>query len=256
VHPSGIRYLAWCTELVFAHQNIFCHSQDEEFMKVILVGATGMVGAGVLQVALRDPAVESVLVVGRKPCEIRHPKVTEIIRENFFDLAPLQDRLRGYAACFFCIGVTSIGKNEQEYRKLTYDLTIAVATTLSALNPDMVFCYVSGTGTDSSEGGRVMWARVKGKTENDLMKLPFKTVFNFRPGLIKPVDGQANIHPLYGLLGWTFPLWRLISPGFVCTMDDLGRSMIQVALSGHSKQTLENTDIAQLGQLRRSAKGT
>jgi hypothetical protein len=225
-------------------------------MKAILVGATGMVGAGVLQVALGDPAVESVLVVGRKPCEIRHPKVTEIIHDNFFDLAPIQDRLRGFAACFFCVGVTSIGKNEQEYRKLTYDLTIAVATTLSALNPGMVFCYVSGTGTDSSEGGRVMWARIKGKTENDLMKLPFKAVFNFRPGVIKPVNGQANIHPLYGLLGWTFPLWRLFSPGFVCTMEDLGRSMIQVALSGHSKHILENTDIAQIGQLRRSATGT
>jgi uncharacterized protein YbjT (DUF2867 family) len=225
-------------------------------MKIILFGATGMVGAGVLHIALADPAVESILVIGRRTCEVHDPRITEIIHANFFDFGSIQGQIKGYDACFFCLGVTSVGKGEQEYTRLTYDLTMVAATILSTLNPGMVFCYVSGTGTDSSEHGRVMWARVKGKTENNLLKLPFKAVFNFRPGFIKPVHGQKNIHSFSALLGWTYPFWSRFFPGFVCTMEDLGSAMIQVAATGHPNHLLENIDIAQLGALRRTATTT
>src|SRR5512133_2476442 len=150
-------------------------------IKAIVFGATGMVGEGVLHEALRHPAVDAVLVIGRRPCGVTHPKLKEVLQKDFYDYSALEYQLRGYHACFFCLGVTSIGKKEEEYRRLTYDLTMAAARTLARLNPEMVFCYVSGAGTDSSERGRSMWARVKGKTENDLMKLPFKAVYAFRP---------------------------------------------------------------------------
>src|SRR5512133_1123004 len=146
-------------------------------IKAIVFGATGMVGEGVLHEALKHPAVDAVLVIGRRSCGVDHPKLKEIIHKDFFDYSSIENQLRGYNACFFCLGVSSIGMKEDEYRRLTYDLTMAAAIALSRLNPDMVFCYVSGAGTDSSEQGRSMWARVKGKTENDLMKLPFKAVY-------------------------------------------------------------------------------
>ncbi len=162
-------------------------------IRTVVLGASGMVGEGVLIEALKHDDVESVLVVGRKPCGIVHSKLKELIHQDFFDFASIEGQLTGYHACFFCLGVSSVGMNEQDYTRTTYDLTMHVATTLSRLNPEMTFCYVSGAGTDSSEHGRLMWARVKGRTENHLARLPFKAVYLFRPGLLKPNSGQKNL---------------------------------------------------------------
>ena len=217
-------------------------------MKAIIFGATGMVGEGVLHEALLDPAVESIVAVGRRSCDIKHPKLTEILHSDFYDYTPLFDRLRGYDACFFCLGVTSIGTSEQEYRRLTYDLTMAAAKALSHLNPGMVFCYVSGAGTDGSEQGRIMWARVKGKTENDLMRLPFKAVYAFRPGFIKPTAGLTNSMTASKVVSPLYPVLRLFFSKYACTLRDLGRSMIRVAEDGYLKKVLECRDITQLAQ--------
>ncbi len=207
-----------------------------------------MVGEGVLHEALHDAAVESILVIGRRSCGLKHEKLTEILHQDFHDYAPLVNRLTGYNACFFCLGVTSIGKTEDQYRRLTYDLTIAVARTLSQLNPDMVFCYVSGLGTDSSEQGRSMWARVKGKTENDLMKLPFKAVYAFRPGFIRPTPGLKNALALAKILAPLYPILGTLFPKYVCTLEDVGRSMIRVAENGYPLKILECTEITQLAR--------
>jgi len=217
-------------------------------IRAILFGGTGMVGEGVLHEALGDPAVESVLVIGRRPCNVKHEKVSEILHKDFYDYGGIADRLRGYNACFFCLGVTSLGKSEEEYRRLTYDLTMAAARTLSGLNPDMVFCYVSGAGTDSTERGRVMWARVKGKTENDLMKLPFRGVYAFRPGFIKPTAGLKNTLIFAKLLAPLYPALAMLFRKYVCTLKDVGRSMIRAADIGYGKKVLECTDIARLAQ--------
>ena len=158
-------------------------------MKVILFGATGMVGQGVLRECLLDAGVESVLAVGRSPTGQRHEKLREIVHDNFLDYSAIESRLAGYDACFFCLGVSSLGMNEEHYRHLTYDITLAAARTLAKLNPQMVFVYVTGRGTDSSEKGSLMWARVKGKTENDLLRLPFKAAYMFRPAGIQPLHG-------------------------------------------------------------------
>jgi uncharacterized protein YbjT (DUF2867 family) len=223
-------------------------------INAIVFGATGMVGEGVLDVALKHPDVESVLVIGRKPCGVKHGKVREILHKDFFNYSGVEEQLKGFKACFFCLGVTSVGKKEEEYTRFTYDLTMSAATVLAKLNPDMTFCYVSGTGTDSSEKGRVMWARVKGKTENDLMKLPFKAVYAFRPGFIKPIDGQKNAYGISKVLGVGYPVLRALFPKYVCTLEDLGLAMIGVATVGYSSQILENPDIAELAQLGRIRK--
>jgi len=212
-------------------------------MKAIVFGATGMVGEGVLQEALLDPAVESILVVGRRPCDVKHAKLTEVLHSDFYDFTSILDRLRGYDACFFCLGVTSIGKSEQEYRRLTYDLTMAAAEALSHLNPGMVFCYISGSGTDSSEQGRIMWARVKGKTENDLMRLPFKAAYAFRPGYIRPTPGLKNSMTASKMISPLYPVLNLFFSKYVCTMQDLGRAMIRVAETGDPRNVLECVDI-------------
>jgi len=217
-------------------------------MRAIVFGATGMVGEGVLHETLLDPAVESILVVGRRSCDIKHPKLTEVLHNDFYDYTSLFDRLRGYDACFFCLGVTSIGKSEQEYRRLTYDLTMAAARALCELNPEMVFCYVSGAGTDGSEQGRIMWARVKGKTENDLMQLPFKAVYAFRPGFIRPTPGLKNSMTASTVIAPLYPALRVFFSKYVCTMQDLGRSMIRVAEGGDLRKVLECRDITQLAQ--------
>jgi len=215
-------------------------------MRVIIFGATGMVGEGVLHECLSDESVESILVIGRRPCEVRHPKVSELILRDFFDYSTVEERLRGFSACFFCLGVTSIGKSEAEYTRLTYDLTVAAASVLARLNPGMTFCYVSGTGTDSTEQGRVMWARVKGKTENAISKLPFKAAYHFRPGFIKPTRGLKNAYGISKALGTVYPVLRILFPGYVCTLRDLGGSMIRAAGRGYSRRILENRDIASL----------
>src|SRR5579875_1944246 len=166
-------------------------------IRAIITGATGMVGEGVLHECLQHPQVEAVLVINRRPVNVAHPKLKEIIHADFFDISPIEEQLAGYNACFFCLGVSSIGMKEEQYQRLTYTLTMHVAGILSRLNSGMTFCYVSGAGTDSSEKGRSMWARVKGKTENDLMKLPFKKVYAFRPGFIKAIKGLKHVHSFY-----------------------------------------------------------
>ncbi len=221
-------------------------------LKAIIFGATGMVGEGVLHEALKDDAVEAILAISRKSCDVKHGKLRELLHDNFFDYAAIEESLRGYNACFFCLGVTSLGKNEQEYRRLTYDLTMAAAKTLSALNPEMVFCYVSGAGTDSTEQGRSMWARIKGKTENDLMKLPFKAVYAFRPGYIKPTPGLRNAFFFARALAPLYPLLSFALPKYVCTLEDVGLSMINAAAIGYPRQTLECPDIARLARSHHS----
>jgi hypothetical protein len=212
----------------------------------IIFGATGMVGEGVLLEALKHENVESVLAIGRRPCMREHAKLKELIHNDFFNYSAIEEQLKGYNACFFCLGVSSLGMNEQDYTRITYDLTMHAATTLSRLNPGMTFCYVSGTGTDSTEQGRMMWARVKGKTENDLTKLPFKAVYLFRPGLMKPSEGQKNVKPVYKAAGMLYPLLKVLSPKNVCTLEEVGLAMIHAVGTGYPKKILENQDIAQL----------
>jgi hypothetical protein len=218
-------------------------------MRAIVFGATGMVGEGVLLECLKHPDVESVLVVGRRTCNMKHPKMSELIHRDFFDYSGIEGKLEGYDACFFCLGVSSVGMKEPEYTRITYDLTMRAATTLSRLNPGMTFCYVSGTGTDSSEQGRLMWARVKGRTENHLARLPFKAVYSFRPGLMKPTKGQKNVNLLLKALGTTYPVLKFLSPKHVCKLEELGLAMICVSKTGYSKKVLENLDISRLGTL-------
>ncbi len=219
-------------------------------IKAIITGATGMVGEGVLHECLLHPDVEAVLVINRKPGGMTDPKLKEIIHQDFFDISAIEDQLKGYNACFFCLGVSSVGMKEPEYYKMTYTLTLNVAKPLSQLNPDMTFCYVSGGGTDSTEKGKSMWARVKGKTENDLMKLPFKRVFAFRPGYMHPTKGLKNTNPYYKYMSWMYPLLRLVFPGGVSTLAELGQAMINAARFGYDKQVIEVEDIVAL------AKGT
>ena len=221
-------------------------------MKVILFGATGMVGAGVLRQCLDDARVESVLVVGRSATDVTHRKLEEIRHGDFFDYTGIQQRLSGYDACFFCLGVSSAGMNEAKYRRLTYDLTLATAQALLAVNPQLIFCYVSGVGTDSSERGRSMWARVKGATENALLRLPFKAAFMFRPGFIQPLDGIKSktrlYQAFYTMLGPLYPVVRRIAPRYVTTTTAVGRAMIRVVAHGYPKPILETTDINAVAQ--------
>lgn len=215
-------------------------------IKAILFGATGMVGAGVLHVILNHSDVESVLVIGRRPCATIHPKLKELFHNDFFDYSSIEEQLRGLNACYFCLGVSSAGMNEKDYSRTTHDLTMSAAAVLSRLNPDMTFCYVSGTGTDSTEQGRFMWARVKGRTENDLMKLPFKATYLFRPGFTRPIKGIGNAHALSSAIGALYPVWKFLFPRYVCTLEDLGLAMVHAAGPGYPKQILENEDIARL----------
>ena len=216
-------------------------------MRVLLFGATGMVGHGVLLECLEDPDVASVLAVVRSPTGVDHPKLRELVHEDFFDYSAIETELVGHDACFFCLGVSAAGKSEEAYRRLTYDLTTAAAETLHRLNPEMTFCYVSGTGTDSTESGRVMWARVKGATENRLLRLGFGAAFMFRPGYIQPVKGVRSktswYQAIYSVLGPLYPVWRTLAPALVTTTEKVGRAMIQVARDGFPEPILETRDI-------------
>ncbi|MEA5137868.1 NAD-dependent epimerase/dehydratase family protein [Arcicella rigui] len=218
-------------------------------IKVIVTGATGMVGEGVLHECLLHDSVEEVLVINRKPCGVSHPKLKEIIHQDFYDFTAVKSQLTGYDACFFCLGVTSVGKKEPEYTKLTYTLTLGFATILSQQNTDMTFCYVSGASTDSTEKGKSMWARVKGKTENDLMKLPFKQVFAFRPGYIHPTKGLKNTLSFYTYIGWMYPILKRFFPNSASTLQQVGLAMINVTLNGYQQKIIEVKDINQLGNL-------
>ncbi|RDC57146.1 epimerase [Pedobacter chinensis] len=213
---------------------------------VIITGSTGMVGEGVLIQCLNSPEVDSVLVINRKPCGYIHAKLKEIIHQDFFNFSPLEDQLKGYNACFFCLGISSIGVDDDTYYKMTYTLTMHIAETLSKLNHDMTFCYVSGSGTN--ENGRMKWARVKGKTEKDLMKLPFEQVYNFRPGFIKPVAPQKYVHKFYSYINWVFPIGRAIYPDGFCTMAELGNAMINTLSHNNERRILEGKDIIKLAK--------
>ncbi|WP_316744769.1 NAD-dependent epimerase/dehydratase family protein [Pedobacter antarcticus] len=218
-------------------------------IKAIITGSTGMVGEGVLRVCLNSDAVKNVLVINRKPCHVIHPKLKEIIREDFMDWTGIEDELEGYNACFFCLGVSSIRMPADRYYELTYTLTLKLAAVLSERNPDMTFCYISGAGTDSTEKGSSKWAKVKGKTENDLMKLPFGEVYAFRPGFIKPIEGLVHTQPFYKYIGWLFPVGRAVYPNGFCTLQEVGESMINAATWGYTKKILEGRDIIQLARL-------
>ncbi len=207
-----------------------------------------MVGEGVLHECLQNPDVEQILVINRKPGGVTHPKLREIIHADFFNLAPIESELVGYNACFFCLGVTSVGLNEVEYRRLTYDLTLHAAQILAQLNPDMTFCYVSGAGTDSTEQGRSMWARVKGATENALLRLPFKKAYMFRPGFMKPTPGLKNVNKYYAYIGWLYPIGRALYPAGFSTLQELARAMIKSASVGYEKSILEVKDFVKLAK--------
>ena len=206
-----------------------------------------MVGQGVLRECLLDPNVQIVQTVGRTPTGLQHPKLREIVRSELLDYTEIESALRGFDACFFCLGVSSTGMSESEYERVTYTVTMAAAQTLSRLNPGMTFIYVSGAGTDRSEKGRVMWARVKGKTENALLRVPFKTVYMFRPGAIQPVHGARSKAPfyrvIYALAKPVLPLLLRLFPRNILTTEDLGRAMLLVAKSGAPKTILESSDI-------------
>lgn len=212
-------------------------------IKAIITGSTGMVGEGVLHVCLNSPKVESVLVINRKPCGVNHPKLKEIIHKDFMDLTSIENEFVGYNACYFCAGVSSVGKRENEYTHITYDLTLSFANSLAQLNPEMVFTYVSGVGTDSTENGKTMWARVKGKTENDLMKLPFKYVFAYRPGYIQPIKGLKNSYKVYKIFSPFYSILVKLFPKYVGSLEEIGNSMINVTLNGYKKKVLDIIDI-------------
>ncbi len=223
------------------------YTQD---MKVILFGATGMVGQGILRECLLDSGVESVLAIGRNPIAQQHPKLREIIHRDFLDFSSIESQLEGFDACFFCLGVSSIGMSEETYRHLTYDITMAAATALARLNPGMVFVYVTGAGTDSTEKGRVTWARIKGQTENALLKLPFKSAYMFRPAGIQPLHGVRSKTPwvqaLYAATAPVLSLLHRLAPRYMTTTEQMGRAMIRVAREGYPKPVLESEDINRL----------
>lgn len=207
-----------------------------------------MVGEGVLHECLNNNAVEEVLILNRKTAGILHPKLKEIILKDFFDMAEISEELKGYNACFFCLGVSSVGMKEADYYKITYTLTTNFAQVLSSINKDMTFCYISGSATDSSEKGKIMWARIKGKTENDLMKFPFKNVFNFRPAYMHPTKGMKNTLSMYKYLSWIYPFGRKLFPNYFITLKELGMAMINSALYGYNSHILEVKDIVQVSK--------
>ncbi len=216
-------------------------------IKAIVSGATGMVGEGVLLECLKHPDVEQVLVINRKPGGVSHPRLREIIHADFFDLAPIESQLAGYNACFFCLGVSSVGISQEEYRHITYDLTLNVGQLLAKLNPEMSFCYVTGASTDSNEQGRVAWARIKGATENAVMRL-FKNAYMFRPAFMKATPGQKNVKSYYKFFAWIYPIGRALYPAGFCTLEEVGRAMINAAGKGYPKRILEVKDIVELAK--------
>jgi uncharacterized protein YbjT (DUF2867 family) len=219
-------------------------------MNVLILGATGMVGQGVLRECLLDGGVTRVVTLGRTPVGQSHPKLRDVVQRDLLHLAPIEDQLRDLDACFYCLGASAAGLSEAEYTRINYELTLAVAETLVRLDPGMTFIYVSGTGTDSTERGRTMWARVKGRTENALLRLPFKAAYMLRPGLIIPMHGVQSKTRLYRIfysaLGPLLPALKKLFPRSVITTEQLGRVMLRLARSGYSKQVLKMADLASL----------
>lgn len=219
-------------------------------MKIVLFGATGMVGAGTLLECFDDPQVEQVVAIVRRPTGRTHEKFVEIIHDDFMDYSAIEDRLRGYDACLFCLGIPSSGLNEQQYREVTRDIAVAAGETLVRLNPQMRMCFVSGAGTN--ETGRQMWARVKAEAENAMLALPWKSAHMFRPAGIEPrrgvKSGVTSYRVMYAMIGWTLPALRKVAPGLVTTTEILGRALIRVGRDGHAKAILESADINEAGR--------
>jgi uncharacterized protein YbjT (DUF2867 family) len=216
-------------------------------IRLILTGATGMVGEGVLLECLQHPAIEHILLVTRKPYHQTHSKLSQCIVPDFLNLSAVTAQLTGYNACFYCAGVSSVGKSEAEYTRITYDTTLHFAEKLASLNPHMTFCYVTGALTDSTEKGRTMWARVKGKAENALMRLPFEHVYNFRPGFMRAIQGQKNVKSSYKAIAWLYPILHAVAPNYVSTLQQVAQAMIRATLNGYPKAILEIKDINTLG---------
>lgn len=214
-------------------------------MKIIITGATGMIGEGVLIECLANPEITEVLSVSRKPTGKSHPKLKEYIVSDFLSLQEDDEKLKGYDACFYCAGVSAVGMKAEEYKRITYDTTLHFAKALHP-NPKMSFVYVSGGGTDSTEKGLLKWARIKGKTENDLAKLPFKQVFGFRIGFVKPAAGQKHIHLYYRLFSRFFPVVKLIAPNIYSTMREITQAMIYFSKNGYHRDVIDVKDIHQV----------
>jgi len=217
-------------------------------IKAIITGVTGMVGEGVLHECLHHPDVESILVIGRRSYGLEHEKLEEVVIPDLFDLSEIEEQLAGYNACFFCLGTSSVGMKEDAYPRITYDLTMNMARILAGRNPDMTFCYVSGAGTNSSEKGGSMWARVKGRTENHLLELPFRQAFMFRPGYIQPIPGLKNTYRAYKMLSFLYPMLKRVFPRYVISLKEIGFAMIHAVQKGYDKPVLECLDIAELAK--------
>jgi uncharacterized protein YbjT (DUF2867 family) len=220
-------------------------------MNVLILGATGMVGQGALRECLLDDGVKRVVTLGRSEVAQRHPKLRQIVHADLLNLAPIEDQLTGLDACFYCLGVSAAGMSEPDYTRVNHDYTLSVARTLVRVDPDMTFIYVSGAGTDSSEHGRVMWARVKGRTENDLLKLPFVSAYMLRPAMIIPMHGIKSKTPLYrmlySVLTPAYPLLAKLSPKYVTTTERVGRAMLRLARTGYTSRVLEAAEIDMMG---------
>lgn len=212
-------------------------------MNLLITGASGMVGEGVLLTALQDPEITRVIVLGRRPSGHSHPKLTEILHPDLMDISPIADQLTGIDSCAFCLGVSSVGKSEAEYTSLTYTLTLGIASVLAEKNPNMRFLYISGIGTDRTEKGRSMWARVKGRTENDLLKLPIQAAYGVQPGFLLPIQGQLHALPYYRYVNWMYPVLRRLAPKSACTLSELAQTMIRVAKHGHSSDLITVSDM-------------
>lgn len=219
-------------------------------LKVVITGGTGMVGKGVLLECLDSENIDSVLLINRRSIDMEHDKLKEIVHQDFYDLSSIEDQLKGYDACFFCLGVSAYRMSEEDYTKITYDLTLHFANTLLKLNPEMTFCYVSGQGTDGSEKGRIMWARVKGKTENAILAMPFKKSYMFRPGFIQPMRGIKSstkmYNTMYAIINPFMPVLKLLFAKSVTNTDRVGKAMINSVTIGYHKTHLDNKDINQL----------
>jgi uncharacterized protein YbjT (DUF2867 family) len=217
-------------------------------MNILITGATGMVGEGVLLEALENTKITKVIIVNRRTAGYSHIKLTEIIHADLSNIEPIAAQLKNIDATFFCLGKSSVGMNEADYTKVTYDLTMQFAKTISANNPNSTFCYISGSGTDSTEKGRSMWARVKGKTENDLRKLNFKKVYNFRPGFMRPTVGQKYALAFYKYVNWMFPFLNVVAAKYAHTLTQLGKAMINVIDSNREETVIEVLEIKELAK--------
>lgn len=222
---------------------------EKKKINVIITGATGMVGEGVLHECINSDYINKIMVVGRRSCGLSHSKIEEIVLSDMMNVSSISEKFKEYDACFFCMGSTSLGKSDDEYYHISYTIPMEFGKVMSEINPQMYFLYISGAGTDSTETGKIKWARVKGKTENDLMKLPFKRVFAFRPGYLHPTQGLKNTLSFYKYIKWSFPIMKLIMPNKASTLAELGKAMINSVIYPYSRQIIEVKDILKLSKL-------